>query len=501
MTKTSSDFYSIEVFFAYSREDEELLNELVKHLRPLQRDGVISTWYDRDINAGSEWEGEIDSHLHSAKIILLLISADFMDSDYCYGVEMDKAMKRHEAEEVVVIPVILRPVYWQILQFSKLQALPKNAQAVTSWGNQDEAFLDIAQNIKKIANKLNSFVPVKYIPPYNVDTSSTFNSIYTSSNISENHNISTNSITYNPENSSSLFSSFEYLKEFTFPVITINYQGKEINRITNKVKYFTENLGNGITLHMVYIPGGKFLMSTEDEEKFFLFKILDFFRTERPQHEVTIKPFYIAKFQITQEQWQEVASWKKIEYSLDPNPSYFKGNNNFPVEQVSWYDAVEFCQRLSKKTGREYRLPSEAQWEYACRAGTTTPFHFGKTITTDLANYHGNYTYGDAPKSKYRKQTTSVGSFPPNGFGLHDMHGNLWEWCVDPWHKNYQGMLDDGSVWQPHRHNGFSLLRGGSWNSNPHFCRSTHRIGNYIGRNASNNDIGFRVVCVETSTF
>jgi formylglycine-generating enzyme required for sulfatase activity len=123
---------------------------------------------------------------------------------------------------------------------------------------------------------------------------------------------------------------------------------------------------------------------------------------------------------------------------------------------------------LSKATGREYRLPSEAEWEYACRAGTTTPFHFGETITTDLANYNGNYTYGSGSKGQYRKQTTDVGSFPANAFGLHDMHGNVWEWCQDTWHENYNGAPTDGSAWVDENANqNRMILRGGSWYNNP----------------------------------
>ncbi|MFM6254295.1 MAG: formylglycine-generating enzyme family protein, partial [Dolichospermum sp.] len=121
--------------------------------------------------------------------------------------------------------------------------------------------------------------------------------------------------------------------------------------------------------------------------------------------------------------------------------------DNRPVEFVSWHEAVEFCARLSRIENKVYRLPTEAEWEYACRAGTTTPFHFGETITTDLANYCGYYTYGDGSKGQYREKTTDVGSFPPNPFVLHDMHGNVWEWCQDDWHENYINAPDDGSAW------------------------------------------------------
>jgi formylglycine-generating enzyme required for sulfatase activity len=229
---------------------------------------------------------------------------------------------------------------------------------------------------------------------------------------------------------------------------------------------------------MVSIPGGAFMMGTEDEEIERLVKKYDrdWFRRESPQHQVKVPPFYLAKYQVTQAQWKAVAALPKMERDLKPDPSNFKGDNR-PVEQVSWYDAVEFCNRLSKATGKEYRLPSEAEWEYATRGGTKTPFHFGETITSDLANYNGNYTYGNEAKGKYREETTEVGSFPPNAFGLYDMHGNVWEWCADTSHENYQGAPSDGSVWLggSNNDNRYHVLRGGSWHNNPVSCRSARR--------------------------
>jgi formylglycine-generating enzyme required for sulfatase activity len=239
---------------------------------------------------------------------------------------------------------------------------------------------------------------------------------------------------------------------------------------------------------------------------------------EKPQHQVTVKPFFIGKYPITQAQWQAVAKLPKIHYDLESNPSHFKDANR-PVENVSWYDAIEFCARLSQKTGKIYRLPSEAEWEYACRARTTTPFHFGETITTDLANYDGNYIYADEPKSKsvYRKETTPVGSFGvANAFGLYDMHGNVWEWCADVWHSDYQGAPDDGTVWDENWNdnlyqsgidllvntkddNRTRLLRGGSCYDIPRCCRSAIRNNNSAPDDRG-NDVGFRVACVPART-
>lgn len=204
----------------------------------------------------------------------------------------------------------------------------------------------------------------------------------------------------------------------------------------------------------------------------------------------------MGKFTVTQAQWRVVAALPEVHCALKPDPSYFKGDH-LPVESITWNEAVEFCERLSQKTGRTYRLPTEAEWEYACRAGTTTPFHFGGTITPDLANYDGNYTYGSGAKGIYRKKTTPVGSFQvANAFGLYDMHGNVWEWCADSWHTHYHGAPSDGRAWSNNSDNSscLFLLRGGSWLNNPQSCRSACRNSYFQGGRHSTT-LGFRLVC------
>ncbi len=284
------------------------------------------------------------------------------------------------------------------------------------------------------------------------------------------------------------------LKTFGFEVVTLKvveqpgFWGNKTTIETYKnraqANYFVEDLGGGITLEMVEISGGRFTMGSPASEA-------GRKDNESPQHEVTISPFFMGKFTVTQAQWQAVASLPKIKTDLKSDPSNFKGKNQ-PVERVSWYGAVEFCARLSQKSGRTYRLPSETEWEYACRAGTTTPFHFGQTITTDLANYNGNYTYGSAPKGKYREQTTEVGTFSPNAFGLYDMHGNVWEWCADVWHENYNSAPANGSVWSAGGDNSIRILRGGSWYDFPRSCRSADRVG--FGPDYDYDFSGFRVL-------
>ncbi|AOX03265.1 sulfatase-modifying factor domain-containing protein [Moorena producens PAL-8-15-08-1] len=294
---------------------------------------------------------------------------------------------------------------------------------------------------------------------------------------------------------------------------------------------------NGIPLEMVLIPHGTFIMGAPESEE-------GSRDNERPQHHVTISSFLMGRYPITQAQWKAIASRSDllVNQDLDPDPSYFKqpyqGIDRWqrPVERVNWYDAVEFCDRLSKLTGKEYRLPSEAQWEYACRGVTEPlnleagesypPFHFGETITTDLANYRGtdnkNFgssgSYGRGLKGEYREETTPVAYFQVvNSFGLSDMHGNVWEWCADDWHDNYKGAPTDGSAWidsnEAENINGenksysaknkdkksYSVLRGGSWDISPIFCRSA--IRNNVGRREGRNYVyGFRIVCVSGRT-
>ncbi|MEC4815125.1 MAG: formylglycine-generating enzyme family protein [Scytonema sp. PMC 1069.18] len=272
---------------------------------------------------------------------------------------------------------------------------------------------------------------------------------------------------------------------------TVLNSGLTIQRRRQQAQRYIETLGNGVQLEMVAIPEGSFLMgSPEDEPK----------RSSResPQHRVTIKPFFLGKYPITQAQWQAVASLPQVNRELDPNPSRFKGENR-PVENVSWYDTIEFCERLSQYTGKPYRLPSEAEWEYACRGGTTTPFHFGETITSDLANYNANYTYGQGPKGIFRKQTTPVGSFGvANAFGLYDMHGNVWEWCADHWHDSYEEAPVDGKAWIENDNDNQRMLRGGSWYYSPVICRSACR--NDCDAVYRSNYIGFRVACAAAWT-
>lgn len=241
---------------------------------------------------------------------------------------------------------------------------------------------------------------------------------------------------------------------------------------TNKA--YVEALGDGVSLTLMLIPGGEFWMGAPADEP-------DSNTDERPQHRVTVPPFLMGRYPVTQAQWRVVAGYDREEIDLDPDPSKFKGDD-LPVEQVSWHDATEFCKRLSARTGKNYHLPSEAQWEYACRAETDTAYHFGPKLTEELANY--NASVG---------KTTSVGQYLANRWGLQDMHGNVWEWCQDHGHSNYDNAPTDGSAWLTENDNDSRILRGGSWILNPRPCRSAYR--GYNRPDDRYDYIGFRVCC------
>ncbi len=267
-----------------------------------------------------------------------------------------------------------------------------------------------------------------------------------------------------------------------------------IKRHQGEAQFFVEQLSDEVGIRMMLIPEGSFNMGSPEGEE-------DRSASEEPVHRVQVPSFFMGKYPVTQAQWKIVASLPQINRDLNPDPSRYKGDNR-PVELVSWYKAVEFCQRLSQYTNRTYRLPTEAEWEYACRAGTTTPFHFGETITTDLANYDGtddkdrkwSGSYGRGPKGEYRQETTAVDHFGiANAFGLCDMHGNVWEWCLDHRHDNYEGAPNDGSAWLTDDESVRRVVRGGSWDFNPKNCRSASRL-TYLPV-VVGNFIGFRVVC------
>lgn len=275
---------------------------------------------------------------------------------------------------------------------------------------------------------------------------------------------------------------------FEFDVLLLENDGAIRKRYLRQNRYFMEELDQTNYLDMVYIPKGIFLMGSPDYEQG---RAPD----ESPLHEVHVEAFYMSKTTITQAQWRAVANLPKVKRKLNPNPSHIKGDN-LPVEQVSWDEAIEFCARLSEKTGKSYRLPSESEWEYAARAGTTSPFSLGDTITTDLVNYNGNLSYAQGPKGVFRRSTVEVASMiVANPFGLFDVHGNVWEWCLDAYHGNYENAPNDGKEWKIDNSENsmvWRVLRGGAWNVGSASCRSASRFK--LIPDIKPHYVGFRVV-------
>ncbi len=297
---------------------------------------------------------------------------------------------------------------------------------------------------------------------------------------------------------------------FEFETVRVNEWGQIACRKRGRAFAFREPLAVEVGLEMVEIPGGKFMMGSPESEH-------EHSTDESPQHQVTIQPFYIGKYPVTQAQWNAISNASPVKRELDldepgseryytplEDPDWNKVVN-LPITGVYWDEAHEFCHRLSRDTGRKYRLPTEAEWEYACRAGTQTPFYFGPTITPDLANYRGTdagkvddkcFCSGAddrGAKGIYRDDITPVDTFSPNAFGLYDLHGNVAEWCLDAWHGDYRGAPTDGSAWIADGDDDM-VTRGGSFRSSPAQCRSASRqlhTSKRYGRVA----IGLRVVC------
>ena len=620
----------LKLFVSYSRKDKEQLDELVKYLRPLVDAGKVAPWTDRLIEIGTAWDPAIRESLQSADIILLLVSSDFLDTEYISSFELVDAKRRHEENAAVVIPILLSHCYHANYWFSEIQGLPEGFVPLSDAEakGKNEKSRAYTHVVNKIAERADKLVKDRKLKPFELLVSNLIKDSKDGEfSIADKHTLSDeqarlgltdievneiknrllNQDRDKRENCKRYIDTYvEYVEKYGLPLpancIIQLKRRQEYLKITDqecnnlqpqieakvqealvrkaqqaeqaaaaaKAKAETEReeqedrarkaqaeaaakeqeaaaaakaaaaqreqeervrlariqsevsrgfaviqipsfrglivrAGNGwqqqtehitvsgykqelakdIAITMVQVPDGSFQMGSPDTEA-------DRRGNEGPQHRVQLQSFFIGQTPVTQVQWQVVAGWPKQQLELEPQPSRFHGANR-PVERVSWHEAVEFCRRLSARTGRDYGLPSEAQWEYACRAGSTTPFAFGETLTPELANYDWTETYASGPKGVSRQQTTEVGSFPANAWGLHDMHGNVWEWCLDPWHDSYTGAPADGSAWTAG--GGTSrLLRGGSWLYRPAGCRSAYRNRNLPGNR--NLNFGFRVCCL-----
>jgi formylglycine-generating enzyme required for sulfatase activity len=470
-----------QLFISYSHADRDWVDRLQKMIRPLERSHGLRLWDDSQIPAGAKWRQEIETALATAKVALLLVSADFLDSEFVTNHELPPLLEAAEAEGLSILWVPLRPSLVEVTPIQAYQAVlsPKRPLAAMNAVEQEEALKTIGLAIQeKLASR-------PATPPPASAPSSPAQSAPAPSQPA----------THTPPGAP------VPLQRFSTTTCRLHQENGRwrMERRPLEVEGYREELGPGVALTMVQIPAGSFLMGSPANEP----ERLD---REGPQHDVHLGAFFLAQTPISQAQWRHVAQWKPAaggpawQLELDPDPSHFKGDalkkGQRPVECVSWLEAMEFCRRLSQRTGRTYALPSELQWEYACRAGSTTPFYFGATLTPDLANYDGNFVYGNGPKGAYRQQTTDVASFPANAWGLHDLHGNVWEWCADHWHDSYDFAPGDDQPWliPAAAEDAPRLLRGGSWGNLPRTCRSAFRV-NHLP-DVRDDHVGFRVCCL-----
>jgi formylglycine-generating enzyme required for sulfatase activity len=278
------------------------------------------------------------------------------------------------------------------------------------------------------------------------------------------------------------FRDAEIERQFAeFETASVDLLGNLKKGARKRVKRFVERLGDGCSLVLLEIPAGEFQMGSDQ------------YPWEQPVHPVSLPGFYLGQYPVTQKQWCTVARLPRVDIDLSDHFFSFIGEDH-PVESVSWEEATEFCARLAKETGRQYRLPSEAEWEYACRAGSRAPFAFGESITPVIVNYDGTSPYGAAAAGIFRRETVAVGSLgAANDFGLYDMHGNVCEWCADEWHENYKGAPEDGVVWTSGNGVTHRVIRGGSWANTAEVCRSSDRSRESADLDTKLHYMGFRV--------
>ena len=450
-----------QVFISYTRVDREWVDRLQQMMKPLLRAGgqQMALWDDSQIPPGAKWRAAIETALAEAKVALLLVSDAFLASEFVMNEEVPKLLAAAEAEGVRVLWVSLSPCLVEHTVIGEYQAVLPLDHYLDELDKpqQQRALKTIAERIRE------ALVAPGPEPKPDPDP------------------------VVEPEPPPQSPPEPPGLAPHTFRLETARIlrvgNTWEVQRQPLQLEGALEDLGGGVSLPLVRIPAGEFVMGSPDAEQ-------GRSSDEGPQHRVRLREFWMGQTPITQAQWRAV---------MGTNPSEFKDqldSDQRPVERVNWREAMAFCRQLADRTGRDYTLPSEAQWEYACRAGTTSPFAFGGTITPELANYDGNYTYAGSPKGVCCEQTTAVGAFPANAWGLQDMHGNVWEWCLDHWHGSYASPPGDGSAWvdSEDKNNAKRLLRGGSWIYIPGNCRSAYRF--HARPDGANDSVGFRVVCL-----
>ena len=491
------------MFISYTRLDRAWVDRLQRMMAPLLRAGgqQVRLWDDSQIEAGAKWRPAIETALAEAKVALLLVSDAFLASEFVINEEVPKLLAAAEAEGVRVLWVSLSPCLVEHTPIHAYQAvLPiDHYLEELSVPQQQRALKTIAETIRDaMAADLPKATPAPAMPGDPAPQPGAPAVPVTPPPVPA----AAAPATAPPEPAGQALGARTPLapRRVESALVRRSGGGWQVERREVELRGWRVELGDGVDLPLIELPAGELVMGSPADEA-------ERDSDEGPLHRVRLERFLLGQTPITQAQWRAVArqvpplgqSWQR---ELALNPSRFSDQPDSaqrPVEQVSWHDASEFCCRLSALSGDLYTLPSEAQWEYACRAGTTTPFAFGEMITPELANYNGTFRYANGPEGLNRGQTTPVGMFPANAWGLQDMHGNVWEWCLDHWHGGYTGAPFDGSAWVSGGDQDRRLLRGGSWFAHPRCCRSAYRFD--IRPVYRSYGLGFRVCCLPQGRF
>ncbi|MFM9946967.1 MAG: SUMF1/EgtB/PvdO family nonheme iron enzyme, partial [Saprospiraceae bacterium] len=485
----------LQLFIAYSRKDSAFLDELRVQLTPLERSGKAKIWYDGKIEPGVVWETAIRENLHSADIILLLVSADAIASDYFYDKELADALARHAAGTARVVPLIVRPCVWQETRLGELQALPKDGKAVTSWGDRDEAYADAVAALTRMVNNILVQRDVEDTKRKRHEEEAERQRKAIIAKQHEQQVTGLGARMRSPKVWGSVLGGILLL------VIGIWIWNREpMTSLPEENKPATASFIDPFANEMKHINGGTFMMGSEKGEA-----------NEKPVHEVTVPDFYLSKNEVTFSQFQQFmeanpgfktdadklggssildrGSWKikkGINWKCNAEGKICGPEEyGHPVIHISWNDAMAFCAWLKKETGLPYRLPTEAEWEYAAGNGSKhTMYSWGNDAPSGKKG-------GNIADERFQKKfpnyrifegytdgyvfTAPVGQFKPNDFGLHDMTGNVWEWCQDVWHKNYNGAPKDESAWTTGGDQDRRVIRGGSLDFNISRCQVATR--------------------------
>jgi formylglycine-generating enzyme required for sulfatase activity len=420
----------LKTFIIYAREDKHLRDEFLKHARVLEDEGLIRVWTDLEIPPGADWNDTIRRQLEQTALFLAFVSVDFYHSTYIQQTELPFANERRLAGQADLIPVLLDDCPWERYRIIRdLQVLPADGKPVTDtehWKSRNKAWTIVVNKVAEHAEKLLAAAAPK-APKVKAP--------------------SPKAEARKPDEDTEQKRRAKAAAEAERQRAALALEALRANDPFHDL--------------MVPIKGGTFNMGDT---------FGDGDSRELPVHPVTVPDFLLCKYPVTQAQWRRV---------MGTDPSKFKGDN-LPVEQVSWDDAQAFIQKLNERTGLKYRLPTEAEWEYAAReAGKKVRFGNGKDIADpEEINFDGSAAYKQSysKTGKCRQQTTPVGQFPPNALGLCDMSGNVWEWCEDRWHPDYLDAPDDGSAWISGAENA-RVCRGGSWFDDPRLARAAARYG------------------------